>query len=134
MANRLYPNNKFDKPNQSNGTMELARREFAIVAVTATLSSSIGVARQITPDNFSGIAVLEGPRSARPDPGDRFFDNKIAYKYRYIAEETKASWYITEDLNHWHPEPVGSADILDVDANATSLITRNGDLYVRRYA
>lgn len=87
---------------------DLSRREFMQVGTTSLLAMSAGGQLQVNaPDDpdeyqFQGVADLMGPAAAKPTPTDPFFDNKIAYAYRY--QETDANqyeWFITDDDTHW---------------------------------
>ena len=122
---------------------ELSRREFVQVGVAsmatlpASVSPQIQGQRQTDAAPFQAVAVLEGPRDARPAVDSSFFDGpnrrRTYYAYRYIDEATKASWWTTQGLDQWHAEPLGAADVTDDDGHAVSMVTRDGALYVRRY-
>jgi hypothetical protein len=79
-----------------------------IAGTTSMLALSGSVSAQIdttTDDDYEvrGVADLLGPAAARPEPGDPFFDNKVAYAYRYEASDTGARWFITDDDTEWTP-------------------------------
>lgn len=128
---------------QPDGGLDVTRREFAFVGVASLATLQGGTTTQVSSQQFSAeeefqsVAVLEGPRSARPDPDSDFFENDrrrtVYYAYRYIDEVTKASWYITQDLEEWHPEPLGGgADITGAAGQPPSIVAYGDRLFVRR--
>lgn len=117
-------------------SLDVSRREFMLagVAALAPASTSAASAQSLQERyEFYGIAVLQGPRDARPSANSGFLNNRIAYAYRYIDEVTKASWYIDDTMTDWHPEPVGVPDVTTPEDHAVSIVSRNSGLYVRRY-
>ena len=86
---------------------KMSRREFMVVGGTSLLALDGSVQRQVSSQNsqqeyqFQGVADLLGPRQARPEPGDGFFEDKIAYAYRYEASDTGERFYITDDADTW---------------------------------
>lgn len=73
---------------------DLTRRKFMMVGTTSLLAIDGDVARQVDGSgskaseyDFQGVADLLGPLEARPEPGDGFFDKKIAFAYRYEATD-----------------------------------------------
>lgn len=83
--------------------VDLSRRNFVLAGATVVGSASaLGrAAAQTTETRFQDAAVLIGPARARPDPGDSFFDNKIAYTYIYRATDDVRDFTITEDTDNW---------------------------------
>lgn len=85
----------------------LSRREFVVAGGTSLLSLDTSTRRQVGEPNsddeyqFRGVADLLGPREARPEPGDPFFEDKLAYAYRYEATDTGARFFKTEDDDTW---------------------------------
>jgi len=83
--------------------VDLSRRQFVLAGATIVGSASAlgNAAAQTAETRFQEAAVLIGPASARPDPGDSFFDNKIAYTYIYRATDDVRDFTITEDTDSW---------------------------------
>jgi hypothetical protein len=87
--------------------MDLSRREFMLAGTTSLLSLNTSVS-QINPDDtdsteyeFQGVADLVGPKDALPGPDDPFWDDKIAYAYRYEAIDVGERFFKTEDDPDW---------------------------------
>lgn len=104
------------------------------VGTVAVASLQTGVQPQIADGQpreeyeFQGAADLLGPASARPAPGDDFFDNKVYFAYRYTASDTGAVSTITQDdvpggswtpVNYLQRQPVFSSDDLPNPTNGT---------------
>jgi hypothetical protein len=114
--------------------MDLSRREFTLAAVTS-LSAMDGGALQIDSEqvtggaDFEGVAHLIGPTSARPSPGDSFFDDKVFNGYIYEDETTGARSWIRPGYDVWTPlnyiqrQPVFSSDDLPDPTNGTHTLT-----------
>jgi len=88
--------------------MDLSRREFMLVGTSSLLAIDGTGSLQIDQNNetideyeFSGVADLMGPRAARPDPPDPFFDNKIAFAYRYETTDTDERFFIEDGDSNW---------------------------------
>ena len=83
--------------------VDLSRREFFLAGagVLGSASALGSVAAQATETEVQEVAVLVGPASARPAPGDPFFENKIAYSYIYRATDDDRDFTITEDDDSW---------------------------------
>lgn len=84
-----------------------------MVGATSLLSINSGSRPQIQVQSngsndyqFQGVADLIGPRDARPDPGDEFFEGngkykRVAYAYRYEATDTQERFFKTDDDPTW---------------------------------
>ena len=82
--------------------VDLSRREFIIGGVTVLgVGGAKAAAAQTTQTEFQEAAVLVGPASARPDPDDSFFDNKLTYGYLYRATDDVREYVITEADDSW---------------------------------
>lgn len=88
--------------------LDLSRREFMLAGTTSMLALDSGLQRQLETKNasgdgyqFQGVADLIGPAAARPEPGGGFFENKIAYAYRYEASDTGDRYFIQHGWDSW---------------------------------
>jgi len=110
-------------------SQEFTRREFMQVGTVSLLALQSGGNMQlenkpIEEYDFDGAAHLIGPSSARPEPGDPFFDNKTTYAYVYedlngarsFLADGDTSWTPINYVNH---VPVFSADDLPAPTNGT---------------
>lgn len=88
---------------------DLSRREFMLAGTTSMLGLNSNLQQQLdtTQDTseykYRGVADLLGPERARPEPGSEFFEDKIAYAYRYEATDTGDRFFITDDDSQWIP-------------------------------
>ena len=82
---------------------DLSRRDFMLAGVTTVALASTGSvqAQSETPPEPQAAAVLVGPADARPEPGDRFFDQKSRYSYVYHATGSSVKSMITESDDQW---------------------------------
>lgn len=85
--------------------MDLSRREFMLVGTSSLLALDGSMSQQVQQDSdtfaFQGVADLIGPANALPDPDDEFFDDKIAYAYRYTATDTGEVSEISHEESTW---------------------------------
>lgn len=90
--------------------MDLSRRNFMLVGTTSLFNLPDGLVSQVEQTNtnqyqFRGVADLLGPEDALPTPGDGFFDNKIAFAYRYRAQDTGREYFIEDGNDSWTELP-----------------------------
>jgi len=109
-------------------SLDLSRREFMLAGTIPFSMSNVNLQVQDQQPNeeyeFQGAAYLVGPLSARPTPGDSFFDNKVAYAYIYEDENGSRSYLEDEDsswtpLNYTNQVTVFSSDDLPAPTNGT---------------
>ena len=106
--------------------VDLSRRDF-ILAGTGVLGSASALGRaaaQTTETEVQEVAVLVGPASARPNPGDPFFENKIAYSYIYRATDDDRDFTITEDEDSWQLLSGGAYPVADTISSDTTVRER----------
>ena len=116
----------------------LNRREFMMAGTTSLLALDGGVKRQVGSQQsgndyqFSGVADLFGPRDARPAPDDPFFDDKVAFLYRYEASDTGARYWIQDGDTEWTELPMKLENTVDGHtsiANHTHIHRHLDELY-----
>lgn len=89
--------------------MKLNKRRFLQITsagLIAVLTGGTALASHVDDQEFSDVALLVGPDSARPAPDSNFFDNKRSYHYHYIATDTGARLSIETDDTQWSQLPI----------------------------
>jgi len=86
-----------------------------LVGTTSLLNLDGSVLQQVEQRDssqyeFEGVADLVGPESAKPTVGDGFFENKVAFAYRYVARDTGAVYFIQHGDDAWTWLPVSAPE------------------------
>ena len=75
----------------------------SMLALDGSIKQDVSSIQKEGQYKFDGVADLIGPKDARPERTDPFFDDKIAFAYRYEATDTGERYFITEDKTEWLP-------------------------------